>query len=60
MIVEQNKINGAWEISCVIKNETIRRTYYFYTKAQAIKLFKQEVKNANNKEALNGTSRYCL
>tara|TARA_R100001163_G_C4893441_1_gene85337 strand:- start:257 stop:439 length:183 start_codon:yes stop_codon:yes gene_type:complete len=60
MIVEQNKINGAWEISDVIKNETIRRTYYFYTKAQAIKLFKQEVKNADNPKALDRTSQYCI
>ena len=58
MIVEQNKNSGAWEISDVIKNHLVRRTYYFYTKTQAMKLFKEEIKNADNPEALNRTSRY--
>tara|TARA_R100001079_G_scaffold106067_1_gene73895 strand:+ start:2297 stop:2479 length:183 start_codon:yes stop_codon:yes gene_type:complete len=60
MIVEQNKSNGSWEISDVIKNHLVRRTYYFYTKAQAMKLFKEEVKNVDNPKAFDRTSRYCI
>jgi len=41
MIVKKN-VNGYWIISDIINGYSLQRTYIYYNKKQAIKLFKQE------------------
>ena len=43
MIAERN-VNGYWIISDIIDGYLIRRVYIGYTKKEAIKLFKQEIR----------------
>lgn len=43
MIIDRNK-EGAWRISELINNHLVTKVYYFYTKRQALKLFKQYIK----------------
>jgi hypothetical protein len=43
MIIEKN-IYGYWVISDLIKGYRIERKYLYYTKKDAIKMFKKEVK----------------
>ena len=38
--------NGAWVITDIIGDSLVTRTYIFYTKAEAIRLFKQETKRS--------------
>lgn len=35
---------GAWCISAVIKGYLVQRQYFFYTRREAIKLFKEETR----------------
>ena len=44
MIIERNKINGSLIISDIKNGYWFKRIYYFYTKAQAVKMFKKELK----------------
>ena len=44
MIIEKNKINGSFIISDIINGYLFKKVYYFYTKKQAIKLFKKQLK----------------
>ena len=44
MIIEKNKINGSIIITDIINGYLFKKVYYFYTKAQAVKMFKQELK----------------
>jgi hypothetical protein len=37
---------GAWRLSAFVNDYLITRTYYFYTKAEAIKQFKLDIKEA--------------
>ena len=41
MIINKNK-EGAWRISDIINGYWITEVYYFYTRKNAIKLFKQQ------------------
>ena len=41
MIINKNK-EGAWRISDIISGYWTTKVYFFYTKKDAIKLFKQE------------------
>ena len=34
--------SGAWEVSAIIGNVWFRRTYYGYTKRQAVRAFRRE------------------
>lgn len=46
MLVEQSPITGAIHISAIPDTgETIRRTFYFFTKAEAVRAMKEEIKN---------------
>lgn len=45
MIVEKNR-EGAWVVSDSIGGYLVTRRYYFYTKREAVRLFKREVSNA--------------
>lgn len=42
MIVERNH-HGAWVVSDVIRGYRVARTYYGYTKWEAMRLFREEV-----------------
>ena len=44
MIIQRNKINGSLIISDIKNGYLFKKVYYFYTKAQAVKMFKQELK----------------
>ena len=44
MIIERNKINGSLIISDIKNGYLFKKVYYFYNKAQAVKMFKQELK----------------
>ena len=41
MIIEKN-INGSWTISELVNGALMSRTYYGYTKREAISLFQEE------------------
>lgn len=43
MTIDKNA-EGAWRISDIVGGYFITRTYYFYTKKEAIRLFREEVK----------------
>ena len=47
MYIDKNA-EGAWRISAIVGEEggeyTLTRTYYFYTKREVIRLFKEEIK----------------
>jgi hypothetical protein len=36
--------SGAWECFAIYKNEIFKKAYFFYTKREAVALFKAEVK----------------
>lgn len=46
MIVEKNE-EGAWVIYDSIGGYLVTRRYYFYTKREAVRLFKREMRGAN-------------
>ena len=43
MTITKN-IQGAYVISAIVRGYLVTRTYFYYTKAEAIQLFKAEVK----------------
>lgn len=43
MTIEKN-IYGAWTVSDVVDGYLIRRTYYMYTKREAVRAFRAEMK----------------
>lgn len=43
MIVEKNN-EGAWVVSDSIGGYLVTRRYYFYTKREAVRLFRQELR----------------
>lgn len=43
MLIDKNK-EGAWRIVDIIDGYSETRVYYFYTKKEALKLFKEEFK----------------
>jgi hypothetical protein len=46
LLIEQSPHTGAIHISAIPDTgATIRRTFYFFTKAQAVRAIKQEIKN---------------
>ncbi len=45
--IEKNKINGSLQLSTIKNGYYISRVYYYYTTAQAKKLFKEELKTIN-------------
>ncbi len=47
MIVEKNKINGSFIISDIKNGYLFKKVYYYYTKEQAVKMFKKELKTIN-------------
>lgn len=46
--VTKNKVNGSWQISDVYDGHLVERTYYGYTREEAIQLFREEVYNAKD------------
>jgi hypothetical protein len=44
MIIERNKINGSYIITDIKNGYRFKKVYYFYTKEQAVKEFKQALK----------------
>jgi hypothetical protein len=48
MTVTKNPIYGSLQISVIFKGCLIQRQFYGYTKAGAIKKFKQELKEIKN------------
>jgi len=51
LILTDKNAEGAWRLSAFVGEGhgeyLVTRSYYFYTKAQAIKQFKQELKEVN-------------
>ena len=45
--IEKNKINGSLILSTIKNGYSLSRVYYYYTTAQAKKLFKDELKTIN-------------
>jgi len=43
MIVEKNR-EGAWVVSDIVGGYWVTRRYYYYTKREAVRLFRQEVR----------------
>jgi hypothetical protein len=43
MIIEKN-YSGAWVVSDIVGGYWVTRQYYFYTKREAMKLFREYVK----------------
>ena len=43
MTIDKNA-EGAWRISDIIGGYLVTKVYYFYTKREAIKLFKEETR----------------
>jgi hypothetical protein len=44
MIIDKNR-EGAWRITDIVNGYLETRVYYFYTKKEALKKFKEEFKN---------------
>lgn len=42
-IVSRLYPSGAWEVSDIVAGYWVRRTYYGYTRAQALALYRREV-----------------
>jgi hypothetical protein len=40
----EKTFQGAWKLSAMIKDQLIQRQYHGYTKEEALKLFKQFIK----------------
>jgi hypothetical protein len=49
MIIDKNN-QGAWRISDIINGYWVTEVYYFYTKRNAIKLYKEEHYNKRAKQ----------
>jgi hypothetical protein len=49
MIIDKNN-QGAWRISDIINGYWVTKVYYFYTKKNAIKLYKEEHYNKRAKQ----------
>ena len=45
--------NGSYQISDIINDYLVEQVYYYYTKREAIKEFKQYTKELNNKTTTN-------
>jgi 5-bromo-4-chloroindolyl phosphate hydrolysis protein len=43
MIAEKNN-EGAWVVSDIVNGYRVSRRYYFYTKREAVRLFRQEMR----------------
>jgi hypothetical protein len=39
----KHPVNGAWILSAIVGYERIERAYYFYTKREAMQLFRRDV-----------------
>ena len=48
MLINKNK-EGAWRITDIINGSWETRLYYFYTKKEALELFKEEFKTRRAK-----------
>jgi hypothetical protein len=44
----RHPVNGAWILSAIVGHARIEKAYYFYTKREAIKLFRGEIKLRKN------------
>jgi len=42
LTIERNAVDGTWHIMDIIDGQLVQRTYYFYTKRQAQRLFREE------------------
>ena len=45
MTLEKHKPSGAWIVSDIIQGQLIRRTYYGYTKREAMRMFRMETRD---------------
>jgi hypothetical protein len=43
MTIDKNR-EGAWRVSDIVAGYLVTRTYYFYTKKEAVRLFREEMK----------------
>lgn len=43
MTIDKNA-EGAWRVSDIVSGYLVTRTYYFYTKKEAVRLFREEMK----------------
>jgi len=41
----KNPINGSWVVSAVVDGYTVSVAYYYYTKNEAVRLFREAVNN---------------
>ena len=41
--IERHPVNGSWSVSAMVDGYRIHRSYYEYTKKEAIAEFKQEI-----------------
>ena len=49
MIIDKNN-EGAWRISDIVAGYWVTKVYYFYTKKEAIKMFRMFRKDKNGKK----------
>lgn len=48
MTVMQDPVRGCYVISELVDRHLVTRKYYFYTKREAIRLFRNEIKEMKN------------
>ena len=46
MTITKNQVTGAFEIYALINNHLLSRTYYGYTRREAVAMFREEMKGA--------------
>lgn len=44
----RHPINGAWILSAMLEHARIEKAYYFYTKREAMTLFRREIAKRKN------------
>ncbi len=46
MTIKKNQVTGAYEIYALMQGHLLSRTYYGYTRREAVALFREEMKGA--------------
>jgi hypothetical protein len=56
----KHPINGAWILSAIVGYERIERAYYYYTKREAMQLFRRDVAKRKSIRAFaDGMKRFA-
>lgn len=53
---EKHPVSGAWLVSALWDGYIVRRTYFDYTKKEAIALFRQEMNQGSRNRAIENNS----